>query len=700
DPAAPGVSAAPPSIQRLCSHCEEEGKVQRKCAHCEEEEKVQRALPKAEEEDKLERKETAAGAGGSGGAGAVPTVSPRTESRIAALRSGGGQPLPPSLRSYFEPRFGRDLSAVRLHAGGDAAEAAREVRARAFTVGRDVAFGAGEYRPESAEGKRLLAHELAHTVQQGGAAGPLRRQPAPPPPPPPPTPTALPATTPTPGASDFKIERVGTSTQGEIFFARSSATLDAPAKTQIAAVKKAAPASVRLIGYASADEAPAIAQSRADAVKAELKAAPDAVAVASAVGNAGATEGRSDFSGARSVEILVGSAPSATVDCKKKVGGKLVNPPKQPCTTMDPNTWTSFGKAHKQADDAMKEAVAAVAGTPSADDEKLIDRFFGGHDAATLATLRTNLGKLATHVHGLPSITDCGGQCDAGLCDDGSTIAYNNDVDAKSRMTLCVPAFKNLNQNDEARNLIHESAHGTSPLGGAPAPTKGTKDLAYRHERMMFQLSTAERLRNSDSYALFALFLHEAKSTGTAGAVPTGISTPSKDAKSGFLAGEEDPLDLALAKLEKRLAWASDWVGQLYGQILKIRTGPLTWATSWADGLMTEASKRFPLTAPPAKPTLDDQVRVAALSERYRRMKSAVKRNLTATRVGAGVATWTSASWVAAASLEVGPDFFRATADDQISLLLESLAKATKDVETAFIPAYVSLAAWIHGKNP
>src|SRR6185295_6852750 len=123
DPAAPGVSAAPPSIQRLCSHCEEE-------------EKVQRALPKEEEEDKLERKETAAGAGGSGGAGAVPTVSPRTESRIAALRSGGGAPLSPSLRSYFEPRFGRDLSSVRLHAGGEAAVAAREVRARAFTVGR------------------------------------------------------------------------------------------------------------------------------------------------------------------------------------------------------------------------------------------------------------------------------------------------------------------------------------------------------------------------------------------------------------------------------------------------------------------------------------------------------------------------------------------------------------------------------------
>src|SRR6185295_11487759 len=109
--------------------------------------------------------------------GWVPAVSPRTESRIASLRNGGGEPLSPSLRSYFEPRFGSDLSGVRLHAGGEAAEAAREVRARAFTVGRDVAFGAGEYRPESAEGKRLLAHELAHVVQQAGpAALPARIQ--------------------------------------------------------------------------------------------------------------------------------------------------------------------------------------------------------------------------------------------------------------------------------------------------------------------------------------------------------------------------------------------------------------------------------------------------------------------------------------------------------------------------------------------
>ncbi|HXU46557.1 MAG TPA: hypothetical protein VN783_13600, partial [Thermoanaerobaculia bacterium] len=68
DPAAPGFTPAPPAIQRLCSHCEEEEKVQRACAHCEEEEKIQRALPKEEEDEKLQKKEAAGGG--------VPAVSP------------------------------------------------------------------------------------------------------------------------------------------------------------------------------------------------------------------------------------------------------------------------------------------------------------------------------------------------------------------------------------------------------------------------------------------------------------------------------------------------------------------------------------------------------------------------------------------------------------------------------------------------
>ena len=66
----------------------------------------------------------------------------------------------------MEPRFGQDFSGVRVHTGSNAAESARAVNARAYTVGRDVVFGAGEYAPGSSEGRRLVAHELIHTIQQ------------------------------------------------------------------------------------------------------------------------------------------------------------------------------------------------------------------------------------------------------------------------------------------------------------------------------------------------------------------------------------------------------------------------------------------------------------------------------------------------------------------------------------------------------
>jgi hypothetical protein len=78
------------------------------------------------------------------------------------------------VRAFFEPRFDYDFGAVRTHAGPGAAAAARSLNARAFTVGRDIAFASGEFRPDAPEGRRLLAHELAHVVQQGGGTGPLR----------------------------------------------------------------------------------------------------------------------------------------------------------------------------------------------------------------------------------------------------------------------------------------------------------------------------------------------------------------------------------------------------------------------------------------------------------------------------------------------------------------------------------------------
>jgi len=92
----------------------------------------------------------------------------------AAARSGA--PLSPDVRAYFEPRFAHDFSRVRVHTDGESAAAARAVQARAYTLGDDIVFAGGEYSPATTQGKHLLAHELAHVVQQN--IGVVARQPA------------------------------------------------------------------------------------------------------------------------------------------------------------------------------------------------------------------------------------------------------------------------------------------------------------------------------------------------------------------------------------------------------------------------------------------------------------------------------------------------------------------------------------------
>lgn len=95
----------------------------------------------------------------------APAVTPGIESGIKSLK-GGGQPLPESMRSFFEPRFGYDFSRVRVHTDRNASSAANSINAKAFTIGRDVVFGAMQYSPGTFAGKNLLAHELSHVIQQ------------------------------------------------------------------------------------------------------------------------------------------------------------------------------------------------------------------------------------------------------------------------------------------------------------------------------------------------------------------------------------------------------------------------------------------------------------------------------------------------------------------------------------------------------
>jgi len=135
-PASDPASISPPQISRKCAGCEDEEKLQKKQT----------------------RPQTVAGEAPAG---------------VHETLRSAGQPLDSETRAFFEPRFRRDLSQVRIHADTRAAESAESVYARAYTVANHVVFGHGQYAPRTADGRHLLAHELTHTVQQQGSNGAL-----------------------------------------------------------------------------------------------------------------------------------------------------------------------------------------------------------------------------------------------------------------------------------------------------------------------------------------------------------------------------------------------------------------------------------------------------------------------------------------------------------------------------------------------
>jgi hypothetical protein len=119
--------------------------IQRKCTHCEEEEKIQRITAGSE-------------------SGEI-----QTPSLVNEVLSSGGKPLDQVTRNFFEPRFGYDFSNVKIHTGGKAADSSEMINANAYTFGNNIVFNENRFAPQTDSGKKLLAHELTHIVQQGNA---------------------------------------------------------------------------------------------------------------------------------------------------------------------------------------------------------------------------------------------------------------------------------------------------------------------------------------------------------------------------------------------------------------------------------------------------------------------------------------------------------------------------------------------------
>ncbi len=128
-------------------------------------EQVQRKCSRCEEENKLQKKE----AGGTGNHAFVTSL-------VQETLSSAGQPLEPGTRSFMESRFGYDFRNVQVHDDSAGHQSAQQINAQAYTHKNHIAFAPGKYQTGTDAGKRLLAHELAHVIQQNGQATGIQKK--------------------------------------------------------------------------------------------------------------------------------------------------------------------------------------------------------------------------------------------------------------------------------------------------------------------------------------------------------------------------------------------------------------------------------------------------------------------------------------------------------------------------------------------
>lgn len=385
--------------------------------------------------------------------------------------AGSGRPLEPSLRQEMEQRFGHDFSRVRVHSGGAAEQSARDVNANAYTVGQDIVFGTGSFEPATHEGRRLIAHELTHVVQQGGGSGrELRRMGDPNQ-----VPLVLPCTVATsaaPPATDF------------VLFPNLGTTLTPASKARIGAFvdnwnSVAKGASGRVDGFASDPGAERLNWQlscvRASAVKAELMQ-PSASTGAGIPERAvdmfmqGKTKEFGDEAENRRVSLSLAPTPPsrqpATLDQPKaqtqpvapsKDAPKEKAAPGVATTDCDASKTGLVASAVKTAQSNIAAVLPQLAANPlTADMQNALWLYFRDSSPATASTVSANLTKIAAKLSAL--IYECENDCK-----NPDLMGYTRlgtVVTGLGNIHLCVNNLKP-DANAVADTITHEVAHYT-----------------------------------------------------------------------------------------------------------------------------------------------------------------------------------------------------------------------------------------------
>jgi uncharacterized protein DUF4157/lysine-specific metallo-endopeptidase family protein len=628
------------------------------------------------------------------------------------LATSTGLALPDQLRSDLEMAYSTSLGDIRVHVGAAAGSAATSLGARAFTVGRDVGFGPGEYRPGTIAGDALIAHEVAHTIQQrsatslvaedsgagtalehqansaalgavGAIHGIVRRGVHP-------LFHAMPQapslqrckkSPPGPATSEFFVtghEDTAATNTRNIFFERMDSAIPADQAPKIPAIITVVPAATPLFldAYTSEDEPAPLADARATTVDAAFAAGlhphtgPRTKRNQSALG-----VGRIDYRNVRKVEVQASTGPPPA--------------PTAPSTLTRP-CGTAFAPAKARAVDFLNRAIAKLTPPIGAPTMAHLVNLFGGtvpgppaaaNATAAAPTVLGNLTRIRDHISiemGPPGTVECHTLLD-GTCKDSP--AYNVGHGPSAVMTLC-PDFLDspVAVDENAATLIHEGSHGTAGLA--------IVDVAYGHTRMIQALSTGDAERNTDSYRLLVQLI--ASDLGLIAAPTIGVA--------GDVRSIPDPIEnrqaaIALAHLEKWLTQAYQDMSDVYASVT---SGWASTTAAFDAATMHRIAPLFGLTdpgttAPFSPPTTDDRLKAAGIYDRFLTMRSVMWSSpITMTKVPAGVDAWAAGP---GASVNLTSAFFALPNDlARVRRLLELIVAAHPGISAALRPKYVDAA--------
>ena len=673
-------AASPLSFSRHSS-----GRAQRKCASCE------------EEEEKVQRKEQSVST--------EPTVSSSVVDR--ALNSPS-RPLDETTLNFMEPRFGYDLSHVRVHDDASSASSAVTVNAKAYTIGPHIVFGAGMYQPQSNDGRRLLAHELAHTVQQ--TSSPLRVQ---------------------RDVSDFRVTQVQPDpverTKGKpdrFFFEidqsefRESVPEEKKEKERVhqwADDHKGE--HVTLVGRASQEGSRSsnrdLAHARATTVSGILTTG-SRVKVDKIEVDMNYEDRPADYRYYRSVEIKRQKECDSAADLAE-------------CEA-------ALAAAHKRATEIANAAMARLrpdtdpapasqpkAGSPPRESrDAVLDARFKGIPRATLLPLFESIVTRLGEVDDAAGHT-CNDRCQE-KCERAASAAAGDPIE------LCPPfydssLFGGLSKDTQVFAVLHETTHSAVVKGSKPPKSVGI-DFAYSTTRMFGVLEGSEALENADSYVMTLLVL--AESAGGAPAVLTARgSAPADSFKLTTPAGEKDDrnrtarraLGFAEAWLNYSAFWSPDaydvvaasltaWTGlgftghaliELWAAPFKLNhpgkkafsAARLAKIEPFLKDLESRGYKSPPTSS---HATTDDRTKVAGIYDRYKRMLKIMDSPLTVDLATSGDGVWSTAAGYPGLGTDVklADSFFTSlSASERSRHIIRLMARAMSDIPRSWEEAYV-----------